>query len=215
MRIAVLGATGQLGSRIVSQALEAGHQVLAPVRRPDAIPSQPGLSVTHTALSDTAGTAAAISGAEVLISAIGGGMKATSFMQDHLPLILRAADQAQVNRLVLVSVFGAGDTADLAALPARMVYHTVLRGFLTDRARSERLLPDSELDWTIAYPVNLTRKPARNQVGVHALADVAKVPGMPALPLDDAAGAVLDLALNPRPCGSRMLITTSDGWLSR
>lgn len=215
MQIAVLGATGHLGSRVVDHALARGHQVLAPVRRPDAVEARPGLTVTRTALADVAGTAEAITGAQVLISAIGGGFTQTSFMQERLPLVVQAAGRAQVARLVLVSVFGSGDTADLAALPARLLYRTVLRGFLADRARAERILPDSDLDWTVAYPVNLKQAPALHRVGLHDLASVARVPGLPTLPFDDAADALLDLAADPRPRGSRMLITTPDGWQPR
>ena len=41
---------------------------------------------------------------------------------------------------------------------------------------------------------------------------VARVPGMPTLPMDDAAAAVLQIATQAQPSGSRILLTTPNGW---
>jgi putative NADH-flavin reductase len=43
MRIALFGATGPTGRQLLDQALAAGHQVTAAVRRPDALAPRPGL----------------------------------------------------------------------------------------------------------------------------------------------------------------------------
>jgi Zn/Cd-binding protein ZinT len=53
---------------------------------------------------------------------------------------------------VLVSAFGAGDTAAKASGFARLVYRTVLKGFLADKAVAERALSESGLNWTTVYP---------------------------------------------------------------
>ena len=37
MKITVLGATGRLGSEVLSQALDAGHQVVAYARNPSTL----------------------------------------------------------------------------------------------------------------------------------------------------------------------------------
>ena len=41
---------------------------------------------------------------------------------------------------------------------------------------------------------------------------VTRVPGMPTLPMDDAAAAVLQIATQLQPSGSRILLTTPNGW---
>ena len=55
MKLLVLGATGATGREVVSQALQAGHQVTAYVRNPTLLERAPGL---HVAAGDAAdGTA--------------------------------------------------------------------------------------------------------------------------------------------------------------
>ncbi|MCB1639628.1 MAG: NAD(P)H-binding protein, partial [Thiothrix sp.] len=57
MKILVIGASGMIGSRIVSEASARGHEVIAAARHPANIPAQTGLSTIelnvydHTALA--------------------------------------------------------------------------------------------------------------------------------------------------------------------
>lgn len=70
MEVAVYGATGNAGSRILKELLTRGHRVTAIVRNPDKIPQpDPGLVVKRDDLSDSNKIAAAINGAEAVISA--------------------------------------------------------------------------------------------------------------------------------------------------
>lgn len=67
--IALLGATGNVGSRLLAEALSRGHQVTALVREPARLATRPGLTV---AAGDVANpeTARALAGCEVLISSL-------------------------------------------------------------------------------------------------------------------------------------------------
>lgn len=44
MKIAIIGATGGTGRKVVERALELGHEVIAVARRPEVIPPQSGSS---------------------------------------------------------------------------------------------------------------------------------------------------------------------------
>jgi putative NADH-flavin reductase len=44
MRIALIGATGNAGSRILSELVQRGHNVTAIVRNPDRVPVQSGVA---------------------------------------------------------------------------------------------------------------------------------------------------------------------------
>ncbi|OAX54624.1 hypothetical protein A5N15_11065 [Rothia kristinae] len=90
-----------------------------------------------------------------MIIAVTGPMKDRTFMQRSLPSILEAVRAAGAGRVVLTSVFGAGDTAQKASWFARGIYRTALRGFLADKEAADRLLIDSGLEHTIVYLVNL------------------------------------------------------------
>lgn len=213
MRILVLGATGNVGSRFTAQAAQAGHQVVAFARRPDAVTPRDGVTVTAGVAEDTAALAAAAQGADALMVSIAGKLSDSSFMQSRLPGIIEAAKQAGVRRLVLVSAFGAGGTAAKASGFARLVYTTALGGFLKDKAAADQILQHSDLDWTIVYPVNLKAAPALPQPpAIKPLSEVSKVPGLPTLPMDDAASALLEVVTDPSTIGQRLLITTPSGW---
>lgn len=212
MKIVVLGATGNVGSRFTGQAAAAGHQVVAYVRRPNAVAPNPGVSVVEGAAEDVEQLAAAARSADAVLVSITGSMRDATFMQRTLPKIIRATEQAGVKRVVLVSVFGAGDTAHKASGFARLVYRTLLGKFLADKAAGDRILEASGLDWTIAYPVNLKASSAPGGAAVKTLDQVGTVPGLPTLPMDDAAAALLDIITDPDTIGQRLLITTPTGW---
>ncbi|MFD6895212.1 NAD(P)-dependent oxidoreductase [Rhodococcus sp. NPDC060086] len=214
MKIALLGATGNVGSRTLAEAVSAGHEVVAYVRRPEAVPSGPGVTVVKGELDDGPALTRALEGSEVLIVAVTGSMRDTSFTQRMYPTVVKAAKDAGVARLVVVSVFGAGDTAGKASGIAKLVYRTVLRGFLGDKAKSESLVVESGLEWTLVYPVNLKDAPVRAEWTAVPLDRVAKVPGMPTLPFGNVAKTLVDLAGGRGGSGKRILVTTADGWKS-
>lgn len=212
MKMVIIGANGNVGSRTLAAALAEGHEVVAYVRKPGRLTPTPGLSVAlgdatdHRALSDAARDA------DALIVSITGSTRDSSFMQRTLPHVIEAARQAHVGRLVLVSVFGAGDTAQKASGLARLVYQTALRKFLADKAAADKILQDSGLDYTIVYPVNLKDAPALPQTGVKLLDQVGKVPGLPTLPYPNAGSALVQIATGAEYVNKRVLVTTPTGW---
>ncbi|MFF7633386.1 NAD(P)-dependent oxidoreductase [Kitasatospora sp. NPDC008050] len=73
-KITVFGANGTIGSRIVREALNRGHQVTAVVRDPAKITeTHPALTVTKGDVLDPASVSAVAAGQDVLVSAVGGG----------------------------------------------------------------------------------------------------------------------------------------------
>lgn len=213
MRIVVLGATGNVGSRLTVQAASAGHQVVAFARRPDAVATLEGVTVVAGAAEDVAALEQAATGADAVVVSITGKMSDGYFMHQRLPGIITATKQAGVRRLVLVSVFGAGDTSDKASGIGCLIYKTALGRFLKDKAPADQILEGSGLDWTIVYPVNLKAAPALPEgASIKNLSDVAKVPGLPTLPLDNAAAAILEVVTSPETIGQRLLITTPTGF---
>lgn len=215
MKIVIVGAAGNVGSRTVDEALKAGHEVVAYVRRPEAVAARSGLTIAEGDAADVAALAAlaaASQGADVMIVSITGPMKDASFMQRTLPSVIEGARQAGVKRLVLVSAFGAGDTAEKASGFARLVYRTVFGKFFADKAAADALLTGSGLDYTIVYPVNLKDAPALPNAIVKPLAEVRRVPGLPTLPFGNVAQALVHIAEDASLSGARVLVTTPKGW---
>lgn len=212
MKIVVIGANGNVGSRTVDAALTAGHEVIAYVRRPETVAAKAGLSVVKGEAADVAALASAATGADAVIVSITGSMKDATFMQRTLPNVIEAVTQAKAARLVLVSVFGAGDTAQKASGFARLIYRTVLGRFLADKAAADQLLTDSGLDYAIAYPVNLKDAPALPETGITLISEVSVVPGLPTLPYSNAGAALVTIATDPAYSRQRVLVTTPTGW---
>lgn len=217
MKIVVLGATGAVGSRLVQQASDAGHEVIAYVRRPQAIQPRDSLAIVQGSLNDVQAMEIAFSGADAVISCIGlplsfANLRHADLMQHVLPPITKAARKARVDRFVLLSAFGVGDTAAKASGFARLLYSTVTAAIFKDKERSERILPNSQLNWTTLYAVSLHDRPPVASVAVKPLNDVEKVPGLPTLPFANVATTLLELASKNNLSGQRMLITTTNGW---
>jgi uncharacterized protein YbjT (DUF2867 family) len=211
MKIVILGATGKTGTHVLRQALDAGHRVVAYVRRPEALPRRPGLDAVKGELDDVPAMTSAFAGADAVICCIGpklglGALLHTDLMQRCLGPITAAARQAGVPRFVLMSAFGVGDTAARASLPTRLGYRTAMASIFGDKARAEAILPASGLDWTAVYPVILYEGPARPRVTVLPLEQVERVPGLPRVPFANVAAVLLELAARPG-AGQRLLIT--------
>jgi putative NADH-flavin reductase len=149
MKIVILGATGNVGSHLVTEALDRGHEVVAYVRRPDAVKPRAGLTVVPGTLDDEEAMAKAFAGADAVVSAIGVALRAKKpidLMQRSLPLITRAAASAGVGRLVVVSAFGVGATAAKASPLAKLIYRTLVAKIFKDKELSEKVLPGSGLN---------------------------------------------------------------------
>ena len=69
MKVAVIGATGNAGSRITAELLKRGHHVRAIVRSRDKIHSTDGLEVASSDLSDVAQLVNVLKGADAVVSA--------------------------------------------------------------------------------------------------------------------------------------------------
>lgn len=108
MKIVVLGAWGNIGKRIVAEALHRGHAVTGVGRSPaPANPPVERFSVVSADVTDVASTAKAISGHDVVISAVGPAPGAPpTFLMDVARSLPVAARLAQVKRIVVVG--GAG-----------------------------------------------------------------------------------------------------------
>jgi len=68
MRLALIGASGYVGSRVLAEALGRGHQVTAVVRDLQRLPEQPGLNGVSVDVQDPGNVAHAVAGHDAVIS---------------------------------------------------------------------------------------------------------------------------------------------------
>lgn len=158
MRIVVFGATGGTGSQVVRQALAAGHEVTAVIRRSGALAAQPRLQVVVGALGEREVVENAVRGQDVVISALGTDRKGpTTVCTDAVAGILTAMHAQHVGRLLVVSAYGAAETHD-RSLYSRLLW--AMKGErMRDKETMEALIRRSEVDWMIVRPPALTNGP--------------------------------------------------------
>jgi putative NADH-flavin reductase len=69
-KVVVFGATGYAGSRIVTELLTTGHEVVAVARSADSLKNREGLSVVKGSVTDAAVVERAVEGADAIVSAL-------------------------------------------------------------------------------------------------------------------------------------------------
>jgi putative NADH-flavin reductase len=70
MKIALIGATGNAGSRILAELSRRGHHITAIARHPEKLPVLSGVTPLQADAGDVAGLAAAIKGHDAVVSSV-------------------------------------------------------------------------------------------------------------------------------------------------
>ena len=162
MKLVVLGATGGTGFEIVRQALEHGHSVTAFVRSPDRLKLfQHRITIEQGDLLNAAELERVIQGHDAVVSGFGPRVpvsKADANLRQRFALALTSAMRnAGVRRAVVESV--AFLFKNSIVPPAYLLGRLFFPSTIADAFAMERVLGQSELDWTIVRPPELTDKP--------------------------------------------------------
>ena len=179
MKLAIFGATGNTGLELVKQALEKGHQVTAFVRDPSR------LSIKHDQLNfvtgdvfDPASVAEAVQNQDVVVCALGArDLKKTTIRATGTTNIIQAMKQHNVQRLLVVTSMGTGDSWDTLSMVNKFFYATLLKSSREDHEAQETAVKQSGLDWTIIRPSGLTDEPRTGvyEVGENIPAKTSKI----------------------------------------
>ena len=163
-RVLIIGASKGIGLETIRQALEAGHHVRALAR------SAAGMALSYPYLKKVRGDAlksqdveAALSGVDVAIQTLGVGLgdlfRPVHLFSDATGVLIAAMRAQGVKRLICVTGFGAGDSQASISCLQRLPFQIVFGRAYDDKSSQERLIKESELDWTIARPGVLTSGP--------------------------------------------------------
>lgn len=201
MRIVVFGAAGGVGSRAVTAAVAAGHEVLAAARTAPAVPQ--GVQARSVDVRDAAAVAAAVRGVDAVLWCVGVTKRSGGDVgRTSMPHVVQAAERAGVARLVSVSGAGVTLPDDDKGLGARLVSALTRRlagPLVLDKQGEHAVLAGSDLAWTQVRPPRLVD---REPTSRWALTEQA--PGITARPVAKADVALALLAL-----------AVSDDWVRR
>lgn len=160
LRILVIGGTSGVGLETVKLSLERGHTVTAVARRPER------MSYTHERLStikgdvlDPASVDAVMAGHDVVVFSIGIGptRKPVSVFSQGASNVLAAMQKQGVPQLIAVTGIGAGDSKGHGTfMYDHFTQPFLLKTMYEDKDRSETLIRESDVNWTIVRPGFLT-----------------------------------------------------------
>lgn len=167
MNIVVFGANGPTGRLLTSQACGQGHRVTAVTRHPQSFPLRhDNLSVIAGDVYDGESVHRSVAGHDVVLSTLGVpySRKPISVYSVGTHNILHAMREHDVTRIACVSSSatdpdvrdrdsGGGFFFEKVLKP--MIGSTFGRTLYADMLRMERMLLDSEADWTIVRPSGL------------------------------------------------------------
>ena len=170
--IAVLGAAGGIGKQAVLAALDAGLQVTAILRTPAKLDLiHPHLTIVQGDILQPVGLIQHLEGKDAVISAIGAaGLKTTTLYSDGSKNLIRAMQEAGVDRAFFISASGLEVNPThpfLVRFATRFILQKILRKMYADLWAMEKIVKASPIHWTIMRPPRLTDAPA---TGVYRVA---------------------------------------------
>ncbi len=162
MKITIFGSTGGTGRELVRLALDHGHTVTAFARDEAKLADMRNnqLRVVQGDVLDPSTVLEGVAGQEAVFSAIGAGRERTQLRENGTSNIVESMERAGVKRLVSLSSLGIGDSrSNLPFVLRYVIFPTLLRHTMADHERQERVIRQSDLDWTIVRPAYLTDGP--------------------------------------------------------
>jgi putative NADH-flavin reductase len=164
MKIVLYGATGRAGSRILTELLGRGHEVVAIVRDldrdPERLAPNDGLTAVEGDLSGAEEIAERIGGAQAVVSAYGPPPDKTEQLIDvtkrqiaAVQLVSQQANSPEhAPRLVVVGGAGSLEVAPGVTLESTKDFPAAVRPIAQAHAKALELLRESSIDWTYLSP---------------------------------------------------------------
>ncbi|SIT10698.1 Putative NADH-flavin reductase [Roseivivax lentus] len=172
-KILVIGATKGIGLNVVEYGLERGHEIRAFARSADA------MTLTHDRLERWPGDAlkseelaAALDGVDAVVMCLGIEeslsmiWKKVTLFSEATKALIPLMEASGPKRLLVVTGIAAGDSIRALSWIERQGHAILLGEPYKDKTRQEDLVKASSLDWTIARPVILTKRPMTGQYKV-------------------------------------------------
>ncbi|XP_054630282.1 flavin reductase (NADPH)-like [Dunckerocampus dactyliophorus] len=166
MKIAVLGATGQTGQFVVSQALQQGHIVTAVVRDPAKLDVRhDNLKVVEANIFSVDSLKPHFRGVEVIVSCLG---FPTSFFSSvtgytlSMMAVTGAMREARVNRIItMTSWYTDPNSGTQSPYLIRFLLLPMIRSVLTNMFEMEQFLQSvDDINWTVVRPPGLKNLPS-------------------------------------------------------
>ncbi|NML40894.1 NAD(P)-dependent oxidoreductase [Chitinophaga sp. G-6-1-13] len=152
MKVAIIGASGFIGSALLNEALNRGHEVTAIVRNPEKIQvKNDHLTVKKGDVTNEAEVASLVAGNDAVISAYSAHDTATYVKA--IRAIIGGLKQAGIKRLIAVSGAGSLEVAPGVQLLDTPEFPAAWKeGASATREAYKVIKQDKDLQWTVLSP---------------------------------------------------------------
>jgi putative NADH-flavin reductase len=151
MRLTIFGATGRVGRRLLEYASREGHAVRALVRDPARLPAGLGGQVVTGDVTDPDAVLAAMSGAEAVLSALGGAGLANpgTILSQGMRTITAAMKRSGLSRVLAVAGSGVLDHPGGGLRAEAPDFPPIFAAITREHLGTWEALRVSQLDWTL------------------------------------------------------------------
>jgi uncharacterized protein len=187
MKIAVIGASGNAGSRISAELARRGHNVTAIARNPEKIARQANVTPTRGDIMDQAGLVRLVTGHDAAISSV-------HFLASDPVKLIGAAKESKVGRYLVVGGAGSLEVAPGVRLVTTSGFPVAYKAEAEKGAAFLDLLrAEKELNWTFLSPSALFvagERTGKFRLGTDQL--LTSADGKSAISFEDFAVALAD-----------------------
>lgn len=204
MKLAIIGASGFVGSTLLDEALTRGHEVTAIVRHPEKITiTNANLTIKQGNAQDADAVAQLVAGHDAVLNSFNAGWTNPNLYDDFLKgseAIEKGTQQAGVKRLLVI-----GGAGSLEAAPGVQLVDTPQfpaewkAGATAARDYLNVLRKNTALDWTFVSPaINLAPGERTGTFRLGTEQPVFDEKGVSSISVSDLALAVLDEIEKPQ-----------------
>ncbi len=199
MHIALYGATGKSGSRILTELLSRGHAITAVVRDPAKLPTQPHLTAVQGDVSSADAIVEKVKGVDAVVSAYAPPPNDTDQLLPVTENFIAAVKKANIPRLIIVGGAGSLEVApgvtgiSSGHIPAEWLPIAVSHAKVLD------LVKQSGINWTYFSPAGFFvpgERTGKYRLGADQL--IANEQGDSRISLEDYAIALVDELEKPQ-----------------
>ena len=210
MKIAIFGATGNIGKVITQEALTRGHTVTGLVRHPESgDASHPNLTFHKADVLNADNVAVAVAGHHAVVSAYAPDFSAPGTLTDAANSLMKGLSAARMNRLLIVGGAGSLEVSPGLLLMDRPQFPPDWRPFASahgDALKAYR--QNTTLDWTYFSPAD--RIAPGSRTGVFRIGDdnrlLVDAQGNSAISIEDFAVALVNEIETPRFIRKRVTV---------
>ncbi|TDS17680.1 NAD(P)-dependent oxidoreductase [Sphingobacterium paludis] len=204
-KVALIGATGFVGSAILQELVDRNYTVTAIARNVQAIKSAPNVVAVQADVSEYTALTAAIKGNDIVVSAFNAGWSNPSLYDDYIAggrAIINAAKEAGVERALFIGGAGSLEIDGKKLIDGEDFPEEIKEGAQAASDYLEIVKREHDLNWTFFSPaIEMNAASSGTRTGSYRTgldSPVFDTEGRSKLAVEDLAVAIVDELEDPK-----------------